>query len=417
MKNFTLLVLSVLSVGFAFSQEKCASHTVHQQRLDSDPNYASAVSLAQSRSKQWVQEHAGENNKVLLTIPVVVHVLYKNAAQNISDAQIQSQIDVLNADYRALNQITLPDYFDSLKADIEVEFCLASVDPSGNPTNGITRTSTTGGTFFGFFSPFNDDIKYDSLGGKNAWPTDQYLNLWVGELFPGLLGYAQFPGDPKVNADGVAVTTTAFGTVGNIDPISSGGRTSTHEIGHWMGLYHIWGDEDACTGSDSIVDTPNMGAASNQGCDFVANTCSNEDPFWGAFDPTDMVYNYMDYSSDTCMGMFTKGQKLRMHGFLNTDPRRNALFSSNGCGVAGLGEEMTTQLTIVPNPATSEVKILMNGSAESLELRNLNGQLIQVIQNPKTAEIIELSSRTSGVYFVHLIRDGRVVGIEKLIKQ
>ena len=417
MKNCILLVLSVLSVEFVMSQEKCASHTLHQQRLDSDPNYVSAVSLAQSHSKQWVQEHAGENNKVLLTIPVVVHVLYKNAAQNISDAQIQSQIDVLNADYRALNQITLPDYFDSLKADIEVEFCLATVDPEGNPTNGITRTSTSGGTFFNYFSPFNDDIKYDSLGGRNAWPTNQYLNIWVGELFPGLLGYAQFPGDPKVNADGVAITTTAFGTVGNIDPISAGGRTSTHEIGHWMGLYHIWGDENACTGSDSIVDTPNMGAASNQGCDVIANTCSNEDSFWGGFDPTDMVFNYMDYSSDTCMGMFTKGQKLRMHGFLNTDPRRNALFSSNGCGVAGIKEEMTNQLTLLPNPATAEVKILINGNAQVLELRTLNGQFIQSLENPGAVEIMDLSVLPAGMYFVHVIRDGKVIGIEKLIKQ
>lgn len=417
MKQIPLIALSLLFSAWGLAQEKCATHTVHQQQLDTDPVYSQAMKIAQSKSKEWVHANQGASQKMLLTIPVVVHVVYKNAAQNISEAQIQSQIDVLNQDYRGLNQISLPDYFDTLKADVEVEFCLATVDPDGNPTNGITRTSTTGGSFLGYFSPFNDDIKYDSLGGKNAWPTNQYLNLWVGELFPGLLGYAQFPGDPKVNADGVAVTTTAFGTVGNVDPISSGGRTTTHEVGHWMGLYHIWGDENACTGSDSIVDTPNMGAASQQGCNVLANTCSNEDPFWGAFDPTDMVYNYMDYSSDTCMGMFTKGQKMRMHGFLNTDPRRNALFSSNGCGVAGIQEEMTNQLTLMPNPAKSEVKVLMNGTAESLELRNLSGQQVKLIQNPTNTEWIQIDDLPAGVYFVHVLREGRVVGIEKLIKQ
>ncbi|MCC6702965.1 MAG: T9SS type A sorting domain-containing protein [Fluviicola sp.] len=416
MKKF-LLLLAVFGSFVTYSQEKCAAHTKHNERLANDPAYAEAMHVAQGKAKAWQQTHQNGTEKVTLTIPVVVHVLYKNAAQNVSLAQIQSQIDVLNTDYRALNQIDLPAYFDSLKADIDVEFCLASVDPDGNPTDGITRTSTTGGTLFGYFSPFNDDMKYDSLGGKNCWPTDKYLNLWVGELFPGLLGYAQFPGDPKVNADGVVITTTAFGTTGNVDPISAGGRTATHEIGHWMGLYHIWGDEDACTGSDTIADTPNMAAASNQGCDSLANTCSNEDAFWGSFDPTDMVFNYMDYSSDTCMGMFTKGQKMRMHGFLNTDPRRMGLATSNGCAFMGIKEDVESMFTLSPNPTTDNVRILFNtGDIATVQIVNAQGQLIAVYDALSTGAEIDLSNLEVGVYLVQMMKNEKLVGIERLVK-
>lgn len=411
------LLLAFLATFVSYSQEKCAAHTQHKQRLANDPTYVAAMNVAQSKAKLWQEDHQHVEQKSTLMIPVVVHVLYKNANQNISMAQIQSQIDVLNEDYRALNQIVLPDYFDSLKADIGVEFCLASVDPNGNPTDGVTRTSTTGGSFFGYFSPFNDDIKYDSLGGKNCWPTDKYLNLWVGELFPGLLGYAQFPGDPKVNADGVAITTTAFGTTGNIDPISAGGRTATHEVGHWMGLYHIWGDEDACVGSDTIADTPNMAAASQQGCNSTANTCSNEDPFWGSFDPTDMVFNYMDYSSDTCMGMFTKGQKLRMHGFLNTDPRRLGLATSNGCAFMGIKEDLESMFTLSPNPAKNNVRILYNtGEIASVQIVNAQGQVVAVYDALTTGAELDLSNLEVGVYLVQMMKNEKMIGIERLVK-
>lgn len=395
----SLIVLS--SIGQQL--EKCATHTKHAERLVADPNYAQAMASAQSKAKKNLN---APKEKSILTIPVVVHVVYKNAAQNISMAQIQSQIDVLNEDYRGLNIATLSPDFDSLKADIEVEFCLATVDPSGNPTDGVTRTSSTGGTFFGYFSPFNDDIKYDSLNGKNAWPTDKYLNLWVGEMFPGLLGYAQFPGDPKINADGVAITTTAFGTTGNVDPISSGGRTATHEVGHWMGLYHIWGDEDTCDGSDTIPDTPNATAASNQGCEITRNSCSNEDPFWGIHDPNDMVQNYMDYSSDTCMALFTKGQKARMWSFLSTDSRRLGLATSNGCAGLGLKDENLQHFSVYPNPSETSFTVESFTDLEEITVFNAYGQEVLKIETAGFKTTVNVSELEKGIYFVKTIKSG-----------
>lgn len=395
----SLIVLS--SIGQQL--EKCATHTKHSERLASDPNYAHAMATAQSLAKKNLTT---SNEKSILTIPVVVHVVYKNAAQNISMTQIQSQIAVLNEDYRGLNIASLSPDFDSLKADIEVEFCLATVDPNGNPTDGVTRTSSTGGSFFGYFSPFNDDIKYDSLGGKNAWPTDKYLNLWVGEMFPGLLGYAQFPGDPKVNADGVAITTTAFGTTGNVDPISAGGRTATHEVGHWMGLYHIWGDEDTCDGSDTIPDTPNATAASNQGCEITRNSCSNEDPFWGVHDPNDMVQNYMDYSSDTCMALFTKGQKARMWSFLSSDPRRLGLATSNGCAGLGIKDDYQLNFSIYPNPSETSITVESFTDLEEITVFNAFGQEVLKIETAGLKTTVNVSVLEKGIYFVKTIKSG-----------
>ena len=400
MKKLLLtLTCSSLVVLTSYGQqtEKCATHTKHNERLASDANYAQAMGAAQSLAKKNLN---APKEKSILTIPVVVHVVYKNAAQNISLAQVQSQIDVLNTDYRGVNIASLSPDFDSLKADIEVEFCLATVDPTGNPTDGITRTSSTGGTFFGYFSPFNDDIKYDSLNGKNAWPTDKYLNLWVGEMFPGLLGYAQFPGDPKVNADGVAITTTAFGTTGNVDPISAQGRTATHEVGHWMGLYHIWGDEDTCDGSDTIPDTPNATEASNQGCEITRNSCSNEDPFWGVHDPNDMVQNYMDYSSDSCMALFTKGQKARMWSFLSTDPRRLGLATSNGCAGLGVNEENQANFSVYPNPSATSFVVESFKDLGAIIIYNAFGQEVLDLETTGLKTTVNISELEKGIYFV-----------------
>jgi Pregnancy-associated plasma protein-A/Secretion system C-terminal sorting domain len=345
----------------------------------------------------------------------VVHVLYKNAAQNISNAQIYSQIDILNADYRRLNADTLntPAMFDSIAADIEVEFCLASIDPDGNPSNGITRTSTSGGQLFGFFSPIFEDAKFDSLGGHDAWPADQYLNMWVCEAFPGLLGYAQFPGgDPAT--DGVVISYQAFGNTGTVTAPSTLGRTASHEVGHWMGLYHIWGDDQDCTGSDSIFDTPNATGASSSDCESSRNSCSNEDAFWGAFDPNDMVQNYMDYSHDSCMNMFTLGQKARMHSFLNSDPMRMALFNSPaGCNLVGLptSPRSTHDFEIFPNPTDGMVRVNYLGSARpemSVELIDLAGRVVYHYAATDYSYNLDLSDRSAGIYTLRITGEAGV---------
>ncbi len=420
MKKLFLTSSFILSFMMVHAQQ-CATHDVHQIHMANNAAYNAGFLQSESLAYTWRKQNSTEDGQraLLLTIPVVVHVLYKDSLQNISEAQIASQIDVLNRDYRALNNIDLPPYFDSLKADVEIEFCLASIDPLGNPTNGITRTSTVGGQLFGFFSPFGEDAKFDSLGGKNAWPTNQYLNLWVADLFPGLLGYAQFPGG-IANTDGVVITTTAFGTVGNIDPLAPGGRTAVHEIGHWLGLRHIWGDDSDCTtGNDSIMDTPNANAASQQDCNVNLNSCANEDAFWGVFDPTDMVQNYMDYSNDTCMGMFTKGQKTRMLSFLYSDPGRNALFTSPaGCSYLAAENIPDIFLTVYPNPVTEKLNIKWNlSNAAMVKIMNVNGQVVASYDHLLSGEAMDVSALPTGIYFAVLSVEGGGVKTIKFMKQ
>ena len=199
-------------------------------------------------------------------ITAVVHVLHRTEAENISDEQIQSQIDVLNADFRARNTDIdkVPAAFAPKVGDALVEFALATEDPDGRQSNGITRTRTRRTRVRrGHRRRSTSRSRWTS--GATAWPAGRYLNLWVCTLGSGLLGYAQFPGGPA-DRDGVVILNTAFGTTGTVEAPFDLGRTATHEVGHWLNLLHIWGDDDlGCRGSDNVADTPNQ-AGSNVGC-------------------------------------------------------------------------------------------------------------------------------------------------------
>jgi hypothetical protein len=238
----------------------------------------------------------------VVRIDVVVHVVASTDDQDISDEQVVSQFEVLNRDFRAANADVgdVPDPFVPLVADARIEFALATTDPDGHPTSGITRTRTDLAEF-----DSNDAVKSASTGGADPWPSDRYLNLWVCRLGGGLLGYAQFPGGPP-ETDGVVVLDTAFGTTGTATAPFDLGRTSTHEIGHWLNLFHIWGDDgDGCGGTDEVDDTPNQGGPNSGRPTFPHISCNNG--------PNgDLFVNYMDYTDDAGMVMFTAGQVTRM---------------------------------------------------------------------------------------------------------
>ncbi len=286
----------------------CGTMIVHERLLRSDPTYLAARSDSENRAFQYALRPQFLGRTGITVIPVVVHVVFNGAAQNISQEQIQSQIDVLNRDFRRTNPdvSSTPAVFQPA-ADARIEFELASTDPAGNSTNGITRTSTT-------VTGFTDDdaVKHASSGGADAWPRDKYLNLWVCRLSGGLLGYAQFPGSPA-DTDGVVIRDTAFGTTGTAAPPFHLGRTATHEIGHWLNLRHIWGDDGTgCSGDDFVADTPNAAGPNGGMPTFPHITCSNG--------PNgDMFMNYMDYTDDAGMFMFTDGQVTRMQAALDGD--------------------------------------------------------------------------------------------------
>jgi len=249
-------------------------------------------------------------NGNVVTIPVVVNVIYKTGAQNISDAQIQSQIDVLNADFRRTNSDA--DNTWSQAADTEIEFCLASVDPDGNATNGIRRKSTNKPSW-----QANDAMKGNQ--GLTPWDPSSYLNIWVCNLSGGLLGYAQFPGGPA-STDGVVCDYAYFGTIGTATFPFDEGRTCTHEVGHYLNLRHIWGD-GGCSVDDFVGDTP-LSDGPNYGCAIGHVSCGS----------VDMVQNYMDYTDDGCMNLYTDGQAIRMHALFAPGGFRYSLTQSAACG-------------------------------------------------------------------------------------
>ena len=299
-----------MTVGLP-QQRTCGTMSVHYQLLTTNLTYARNRREIENRSLEYARRGINAARTGITVIPVVVHVVYNPSSpeQNISEAQIRSQIDVLNRDFRKqnLDSASIPAAFQPLAVDARIEFVLATTDLNGNPTNGITRTTTTATGFAD-----DDRVKSTTTGGADPWPSDHYLNLWVCQLNGGLLGYAQFPGGPAAT-DGVVITHTGFGTTGTAAAPFNLGRTATHEIGHWLNLRHIWGDDgNGCNGSDFADDTPNQAGPNFGKPSFPHVTCNN--------DPNgDMFMNYMDYTDDAAMFMFTAGQVVRMQAVLDSE--------------------------------------------------------------------------------------------------
>lgn len=287
----------------------CGAMSNHHFLLEQNPAFRRAQVALEHRTTAAARK-AFRLPKKPYKITCVVHVLFNTAAQKIGVAQVRSQIAALNRDYRARNKdkAKVPAVWMGLVTDSMIEFELATKDPKGKPSSGITFTRT-GVAAFGQ----NDAMKDPKRGGIAPWPTDRYLNLWVCELKDQLLGYAQFPGGPKAT-DGVAITTFAFGTTGAATAPFNLGRTCTHEVGHYLNLRHIWGDTPDCSGGDFVPDTPNAEDANFGKPKFPHVSCNNG--------PNgDMFMNYMDYTDDDAMFMFTTGQVARMHAALE-GPRR-----------------------------------------------------------------------------------------------
>jgi hypothetical protein len=341
----------LLVVSNAYAQRNCGTMNHLQQQMQDDPNLANRMYQVEQHTNQFIT-NGGGHAKAIVTIPVVVHVLYSTSTQNISDAQIMSQLAVLNQDFAAINAdvSSVPSAFSGLVANTQIQFCLAQQTPSGVTTNGIVRKSTTVTSFSS-----NDNVKRNANGGDDAWDATNYLNIWVCNLGGGLLGYAQFPGGANAT-DGVVINYTAFGNTGTAAAPYGLGRTATHEVGHWLNLRHIWGD--ASCGSDLVGDTPTQ-QTSNYGCPtFPHVTCSN-----GA--NGDMFMNYMDYTDDACMYMFTAGQSVRMNALFATGGTRVGLLSSVGCSPGGTTPTCSTPTGMAVSAITSSTATISWGAVSS----------------------------------------------------
>lgn len=293
-------------------RRKCGALVVHNRLLEDHPEFRQKLVDIERRVAQRMASGAARRIGGPFVIQVVVHVVWRLPVENISDAQIKSQIDVLNQDYRGLNpdRSKTPAVWSGLASDAGIEFELATTDPDGNPTDGITRTKTTAASFGD-----DDAVKSSATGGADAWPSTNYLNLWVCNLGNSLLGYAQFPGGPE-KTDGVVILYRAFGTTGAATIPFNLGRTTTHEVGHWLNLHHIWGDTQHCEGTDFVDDTPNQ-QQPNFGKPAFPHVSCNNGP------NGDMFMNFMDYVDDDSMFMFTTQQVARMNATL--DGPRNSV--------------------------------------------------------------------------------------------
>ena len=425
MKRWIALLVFALfftSTTFAQKNKRCAVVEYHKQLFARRPQLKLAYDIFEQQVNAKVANEnylkttlrtsaiAGDT-ATLHTIPVVVHIIHNNAngaigGTNISDTQILSQMPVINKDFRRLNADTAntPLYFKSVAADMKFEFCMASVDPNGNATNGITRTYNPATSW-----DLSDDTVFKAL---SYWPSNQYLNIWVlpnitdtadGDYQGGILGYSQLPmgnlpglvhfaPDTGAATDGIVILYQGYGDKGEVIFPYNLGRTVTHEIGHWLGgLRHPWGDCDPGCCTDYVDDTPWQDSADFDyaPCQLRTSNCNG---------PTDtlMIQNFMQYTGDNCMNLFTEGQKQRSRIAFYNCPSRVALLNSPGCGQQSLRTTSTVTsstvsagFTIYPNPLsyTYSVSYQLNKSDNVLlSVYNVEGILLKTLINTTQAE-------------------------------
>ncbi len=376
-----------------------------------------AIIAQKIQERKTRRQAAPEGTTDVITIPVVVHVIHNGDAlgsnENISDAQVRSQITVLNQDYR--RQAGTPG-FNSLAvgADIQIEFCLAKTDPSGNLTTGIEHLNK------GQASWTESQIE-STLKPSTYWNPNKYFNIWVcnfGGDLSDVLGYAQFPnlsglsGLPNnsggASTDGVVIGYKYFGSKiiypgGNYESPYDRGRTCTHEIGHALGLIHIWGDTDGCSTSanagDYCDDTP-ISYSANDTCPANLDTCPSQPG-------KDMTNNYMDYTRDTCMNIFTQDQKERIVAVMENSSRRQSLITSTVCQpLAGIEDFMSlNSMNVYPNPAQDILNISTeNGDLpDSFVIYNSLGQTMAQVKVGSNANLtVNTSAYSNGIYFIKI---------------
>ncbi len=414
MRNFFMgiLVLTVLTSP-VIAQQSCYSFEYQQQALRNNPGLTVAVQqveqfiLTQQGSAPVLQTASIGKGNPLITIPVVVHVVYNKAAENVSDQAIANMIKTLNLCFRKMHPDTIktPARFNGLSADCEIEFKLATSDPQRRATTGIIRKYTPASNW-----DTDDKVKFAAQSGDNAWDAKSYLNIWICNLRYAD-GYSSIPGDEAAK-DGIVLSYGALG------------KTVVHEVGHWLGLKHIWGDEFC--GDDGIDDTPPQSTATPGCASGIRISCSNGPD-------GDMYMNYMDVTKDACVNLFTKGQKKRMQALFKNGGLRYSLFASTGLKEplyqeTPLPQDTATaarptilkQPTLFPNPASNEVTLDLGNDLQWVgkAVYISNAQGLTVMQHQVSAKLqrIDVSRLKAGMYFLNAKREDGVTIKQKFIK-
>src|SRR5690606_1320210 len=405
------------------AREQCAANYIEQIQSKELGIYGSRqyfehwIEDRKNTIKSEPYRYRTQANGVRL-IPVVIHVIHNNSpigeGANIPYSQIEAQIEILNEDYRRLNSdaVNTPDEFLGVAADANIEFVMAKQDPRGLPTSGVNRVA----------GPKNSYVPEDAplIGQLAQWPPEDYLNIWVVPLQSVFLGYSSFPISelPGLNfpvntreTDGVTIDYRVFGQGGNAYSTSQG-RTVTHEVGHFLGLRHIWGD-GGCEVDDFVADTPNQSQSNNACLSSPRFTC----------DSRDMVENFMDYTPDRCMNLFTKGQVDRVDVVLNFSPRRNSLVNGratrepnlapNNLAVGAIVEPQDFVCSNNVSPKVSVVNVGRNRvnsarlsisvNGRVLQTRNFNTDLAPGMSTELTFNPIELPAYGNSTFEVEIL--------------
>lgn len=395
------------------AQQKCSSYSYQQEQLKDNPSLMNRIQAIEIFTKQQLDNIITSRTEgTVIKIPVVVHILYHTPAEKINDAQVVSQIDALNKYFRRRNADTMntPVHFRQLAADCEIEFQLAKSDPRKRSTSGIVRKYTPIAKW-----KADDMMKFSSQMGDDAWDAKSYLNIWVCNLEK-FAGYASMPGDDE-KKDGLVISYSAFGT-GSATSGYDMGKTAVHEAGHWLNLKHLWGDENC--GDDGVSDTPKQ-ASYTIGCPTtVRMTCSN-----GPYG--DMYMNYMDFTSDACINMFTLGQKGRMRSLFAANGPRNSLLISKGLDAPLIFESPLPQEDpkwlhpqLYPNPASNEISLDLaydlRWLGKTIFVTNLQGQNIMNVSITSKNMKIDISRLQAGMYFIAAKKDDGESMKQKFIK-
>ncbi|MEI9810458.1 MAG: M43 family zinc metalloprotease [Bacteroidota bacterium] len=397
---FILVLLLIISFGQLAAQRACSTSEYQQNEITKDPSIALQVNkIEQFIQAQIANRQAAAPNArlqhMVIRIPVVVHILYHQPAENISDQRVYSEIDMLNQCFRRTNADSskTPAAFKSLAADCEIEFQLAISDPRRKSTSGIIRKYTPIAEW-----EADDKMKFSEQMGDDAWDSRSYLNIWVCNIRR-VAGYSSVPGGPA-DKDGIAIDCGVFGT--NTASGYEMGKTAVHETGHWLGLKHIWGD--ALCGDDLVDDTPKQGNFTTGCPGGIRISCSNGQK-------GDMYMNYMDYTNDACVNLFTEGQKIRMRALFAANGARSSILSSLGLSMpliqeSPLPEEGPTWLhyNVYPNPAASElildIAYDIRWIGKTITVSNANGQAVMQVQITSKTQKINISKLNTGMYFL-----------------
>lgn len=402
------MVKSLVSAVFlfigvlTFAQQKCSIENYIKEEIKESPSYKNRLDEIEKfirlKTDPGNQARTANTLNTSIKIPVVIHVLYHLPQENISENQILNMMNSLNRDFAKKNFDTLntPANFKPYASDLGFEFKLATMDPRAIGTTGIVRKYTPVKYWLS-----DDRMKFNAAYGDDAWDTKSYLNIWICNM-QDVLGYSTFPGIDALK-DGIVISVDNFYNTRGTTPGKNDCRTIVHEVGHWLNLKHLWGD--GFCGDDGVADTPQQ-STYTPGCPSGNRISCNNAQSGG-----DMYMNYMDFTDDVCMNMFTKGQKDRARALFLTGGPRNSILNSKGLNISQVQAAPAPDFypewmyaRVYPNPATTILNIYFEFDerwiGNEIKVLDMTGRevLRKVISNK--IQHIDISRLNAGVYFL-----------------